>query len=357
LSHEILGKRFIARSKPAWHEIADEIFPEDADVTATEAMAKVAGDVDVDSRELYYQNESGAWTRAAKHVAIVRGPLKDDPKDKVFGVTSEGWVHASYKQLAAPLDAVSEKYKVETAALLKDGGLAFICFRAPDWAVKGDEMRSYLTANFSLTPGTGHRLFTSNIRTVCWNTNTMGQSYSRINLAVPHTADALQKIELTAALVTEFEATQHKAKEVCEAFADRHVSREEAQAIFEAAFPKPNVPAKLRLFKDRLSDTEFESMKRGGILTPDLLMGLETAQEKYDKDCETAEALQRCAYEQFEAFEPSRLGGTAWAAYNACTEVSDWREGRNAASSALFGSRAQEKSRAFAAAATLVKKR
>jgi hypothetical protein len=56
-----------------------------------------------------------------------------------------------------------------------------------------------------------------------------------------------------------------------------------------------------------------------------------------------------------EAFDPANLRGTVWAAYNAVTEVSDWREGRNADESALFGSRAQEKSRAFNAAYALVK--
>ena len=58
----------------------------------------------------------------------------------------------------------------------------------------------------------------------------------------------------------------------------------------------------------------------------------------------------------FEHFEPAHLRGTAWAAYNAVTEVADWREGRGADASALFGGRAKEKSRAYEAAMVLVQR-
>jgi hypothetical protein len=71
---------------------------------------------------------------------------------------------------------------------------------------------------------------------------------------------------------------------------------------------------------------------------------------------DNALALREAAKERFEAFDPPRLRGTVWAAYNAVTEVADWREGRNADESALFGGRAKEKSRAYAAAMELIAK-
>ena len=91
-------------------------------------------------------------------------------------------------------------------------------------------------------------------------------------------------------------------------------------------------------------------------LTADLLISLEKAQESYDKQCDKVNALREAARERFESFEPARLRGTAWAAYNAVTEVAGWREGRGADQSALFGGRAAEKSRAYEAAMSLIVK-
>jgi hypothetical protein len=48
--------------------------------------------------------------------------------------------------------------------------------------------------------------------------------------------------------------------------------------------------------------------------------------------------------------EHTRHARTVWAAYNGCVELSDWRNGRGAAASVLFGPRAEEKARAYSAA-------
>lgn len=357
MAHLIMGKRFAARSKPAWHNIAKKIWEKATKITAREAMVEVAGDLEFLKAPMFYElpgepdgsplgHGDPKMVRSEKHHAIIRKPTHDSPKHLVLGITSDSWVASSYADLAGSLDKLSETYPVETAGVLKDGGLAFLCFRAPDWNVRGDEMRSYFAANFSLTPGVGHRVFHSPIRVVCWNTNTMAQGQASINLAIPHSSDAMQRIELAGRLVGQFEAMKDKTQAIFDSFADVHITKAEANAIFEAAYPDPNMPPKLKLFKSQLTDIESEAAK--SILTPDLLIGLENAQEKFDKDRDLAKELRACAYSRYEVFEPTKLAGTAWAAYNAATEVSDWREGRGADYSSLMGSRAQEKSRAFA---------
>lgn len=350
MSHKILGDRFIARSKPGWHNIAKRIFSESEKITAREAMVEVAGDVDVVKVPMHYVIDGKQIE--SDHCAIVRKPLSDDPAFKELGITSGSWTATSYAELAGALDDLSLKYPVETAGVLEDGGLAFLCLRAPDWDVKGDEMRSYFAANFSLTPGKGHRVLHSPVRVVCWNTNTMAQGQATINLPIQHSSDALQKIQLAAKLVEQFRSMQDKAKAIFESFADLHISQKEADAIFAAAYPDPEVPSKIRLLKSMLSETEAESFKRA--LTADMLIGIQTAEEQYAKQCEQAVRLRSVASERFHLFDPPALRGTAWAAYNAVTEVSDWREGRGADTSLLFGSRAQEKSRAFAAAYEMI---
>lgn len=348
--HEIMGQRFIARSKPAWHNIAKRIFPENEQITAREAMAEVAADIEVIRSPIWYEVD-GVREQAGDRSAIVRKPTPDDPKAKLLGITSDRWIMASYPQLAGALDGITKDYPVETAGVLNDGGLAFLCFRGQDWAVRGDQMRSYFAANFSLTPGAGHKVFHSGVRVVCWNTNTQANEESTINLSIAHTTDALQKIELAGRLVVQFTEMKDKAKAIFEAFADRHVSAKECDTIIHAAFQLPDLPPKLRMLKQQLNETEQEVFKRA--LTADLLAGLERAQEQYDRDCEKAMRLRTVALERFEKFEPFNLRGTAWAAYNAVTEVSDWREGRNADESALFGARSREKGRAYAAAMAL----
>lgn len=350
MAHKILGQRFVARDKPGWHNISKRIYAKDERITATQAMIEVAGDVEVVKCPLDFTLDG--VKHDAKACAIVRKPLPDSPKTIVLGITHEAWAASSYVELAGAFDEIATKYPVETAGLLEEGGLAFLCLRAADWAVKGDEMRSYFTGNFSLTPGKGHKVFHSPVRTECWNTNTMGQQQATINLSIPHTSDALQKIQLAANLAAQFQSMQGKAQSIFDSFADMHITRAEAETIFAAAYPNPDVPGKIRMFKNMLTETEAETFKRA--LTPDLLMGLQTAEEKYQRDCETAARLRETAFERFEAFNPARLQGTVWAAYNAVTEVSDWREGRGADQSLLIGSRAQEKSRAFAAAMELV---
>ena len=58
-------------------------------------------------------------------------------------------------------------------------------------------------------------------------------------------------------------------------------------------------------------------------------------------------------YHKFNDEHP-QFAGTVWAAYNAATETSDWREGRGSVDySTVFGPRAQEKVRAFKAALEL----
>lgn len=351
MSHEIMGQRFIARSKPAWHNIAKRIFNDYERMTAREAMAEVAGDIEVIRSPVFYEVD-GRQERASDQFAIVRKPTSDDPAPHLLGITSAAWTMASYTDLASALDGLSAKYPVETAGILNEGGLAFLCFRGEGWDVRGDEMRSYLAANFSLTPGKGHRFFHSPIRVVCWNTNQAANQEATINLSIPHATDAKQRIELAAKLVESFAEMKDKAKAIFEAFADQRISLKDADSIFDAAFRMPDLPPRLRLLKSQLSETEAEVFKRA--LTADLLAGLDRAQEQYDKDCAQTLKLRETARERYDAFEPAALRGTVWAAYNASTEVSDWREGRNADWSALFGSRAQEKSRAWAAGMSLV---
>ena len=74
MGHEILGERFISRTKPAWHELGI-IFPEDETVLAGEAVKRVAGDVKVVARQEGYHAADGVtWVPNPGRQAIIRLP-------------------------------------------------------------------------------------------------------------------------------------------------------------------------------------------------------------------------------------------------------------------------------------------
>ncbi len=351
MAHLILGDRFMARSKPAWHNIARRIFTEDEKIGTRDAMLEIASDINVVSAPLFY--EVDGLRRESDKVMILRKPTADSPKYADLGIATDSWALDSYPDLAGSLEDLPRNgYAVETVGILQEGGLAFMCFRGADYAVRGDEMRDYFTANLSLTPGVGRFVLKSDVRTVCWNTNLMAQGMATINLGIPHSADAKQRIALAAKLVAQFAELKEKGKAIFEAFADKQVTQKDVDTIIYAAFQLPKLPAKLRLIKQQLSETEAETFRRA--LTPNMLRDLEKEQERYDTQCENVLRLREKALERFEAFDPPDLRGTAWACYNAVTELADWREGRNADENALLGARAREKGRAFEAAMALV---
>lgn len=87
-----------------------------------------------------------------------------------------------------------------------------------------------------------------------------------------------------------------------------------------------------------------------------ILADREFAEREFARAKERAQALRIGGYEMYEKlcddFNP--VAGTAWAAYNAVTELATWREGPQADSALMFGVRSQEIQRGYEAAAKLV---
>lgn len=345
MAHKIFGERFLSRKEPAWHKLG-EVFSPDLKILASEAVQKVAGDVIVQAFPVFA--ELPERLDLPNQRAIIRLPTQDAPKHEVLGITSDKWVPDSYVSLAKSLDALSETHLVETAGTLEEGGLCFLSLRGEDWDVQGDINRSYFVLNLSLSPGKGHKIFHSPVRVVCWNTNTMAENSATIHLGIQHSADAKRQITLAADCVRRFKDLQQKTKEIFDAMAKVNVNQDMLDKIFSSAHPEPKPSPRLRLlntlgteasevFKRDLKGTDFEKIVKDQ-------EALENARER------RRERLEACA-ERFEAFEPSNLRGTVYAAYNAVTEVADWRgNGKNADRATMWGNRATEKAKAFSAA-------
>ena len=351
MAHEILGERFMSRTEPAWHGLG-RTFPENTVITASEAARQVAGDLLVEARPLFYMNEQGQQVPVSNYTAIVRGALPDDPQEKVFGVTTEKWHKVSYPDMARTLDELSKTYRVETCGLIKEGALCFLALKGPDFDVRGDRMQDYFIANLSNMPGVAHKVMAAPVRVVCNNTNLLAERQASINLAVSHGKNAKNQIGLAATLVAKFREITSKSREVFDRFAATPITNENLRLVLEAAWPDPPMPTEVRMYQMALQSQEE------GALQEALGRRFNTiveAQDRWDNSRSRIANIRLEGESRFEAFEPSRLRGTVWAAYNAVTELADWREGRGADEGSVWGARALEKTRAFAKALELGK--
>ena len=103
-------------------------------------------------------------------------------------------------------------------------------------------------------------------------------------------------------------------------------------------------------------DLRSDTVTRPGKAMRQAIMDAETAMEAWVTSTDRVRQIRDGARVLYQTFndEHSQFARTVWAAYNACTETSDWREGRGDVDhSVVFGPRAQEKVRAFKAALEL----
>lgn len=359
--HEIFGNRFYSRQKAAWHQLG-ETFALDDEVSVVDAVGKTAVGIEIDAAPLKYVYEGEAHLTDQR--AIIRKPTPDDPEPRVFGIASENWHVAQYLDYAKALDPLSETFPVETCGVLKGGETLFLSLRGDAFGVRSanlqsvDEIENYFVCVLSQVPGKGHRILFTPRRVVCQNTLSLGIRQATINLHVPHTGDPTGTVAFAAQLVTEMTRATEKVQAYFEAMAKVPAGEEGLDKLLKTAFPEPVMPAKVRLFQN-LSPQQLAVMKNsatGGRRLNQAIMDAEAAMEAWVTSTDRVRQIRdgaRVLYSKFNDEHP-QFARTVWAAYNACTETSDWREGRGDVDhSVVFGPRAQEKVRAFKAALDL----
>ncbi len=349
--HEIFGNRFYSRQKAAWHGLG-ETFALDERVSVVDAVSKTAVGIEIDAVPLKYVYEGQAYE--TDHRAIIRKPTADDPEPRVFGVATEQWHVAQYLDYARALDPLSETFPVETCGVLKGGETLFLSLRGSAFAVRDvDEIENYFVCVLSHVPGSGHRVLFTPRRVVCQNTLTLGVRQATINLRVTHTGDPTGTVAFAAQLVTEMTRATEKVAAYFEAMAKTPVGDEGLDRLLKAAFPEPPVPAKVRLFQN-LTPQQIAVMKNSRL--NQAILDAERGMEAWVLATDRVRTIRdgaRVLYARFNDEHPG-FARTVWAAYNACTETSDWREGKGDVNhSVVFGPRAQEKVRAFKAALEL----
>jgi hypothetical protein len=351
VAHEILGKRFgqVEGRRPAWHGIQGATF---AVGTSATAAAEAIGALYEVSKEQAYVQVDGVWTPIPDQYALVRpdfgGSEAGDAGRVMPQVVSGSYELIQHRDFASILDPLSERWQVETAGVLSNGGQLFFCFAAGQYVVNQDAIKLYWIAS-DFKNGRAARLFSAHTRVVCNNTFIIAESGAIASLKFPHTRGVAAELEFAVAALAAAEAQQAQVAAQLEAMGRHPLTTQELHTLLAATYPMPQAPRRVRT---------VEALERGRAFlaehAPLAAYSADIARldEVHAHNRQRVEELRAATLERYHVFgaERSDYRDTAWAAWNAITEVSNHRQGRNAATEGemvLFGYRGDEMRRAW----------
>lgn len=349
MSANIFGERFLSRGKPAWWDMEGlHTFPLERQATATSILEEAGLDYVVEKWPIVASGGTRSKVIAVPNkMALVRQPVPGDNVYRTFGVCGPEYEVVQNRDLAALLDPISEKWAIETAGALGQGEKFFMTFNAGEQAVKGtDLVKKYFAVVDDKSYGRSLRFIFTPVRVVCQNTLKVGIKSATFTALVPHNAKVQETAKWRLKIIQEMEKAQEETMRVFDKMAETKLDETQTAAVIDAAFRKPNAGPKTSLAyeMDGNVDEEFSA----------LMVDLNKAKGRLEYADERNEVFKQGTYELLEKFndEFPQFAGTAWAAYNAVAECSDWRNGgAKVAESVLIGPRSREKERAFVVAA------
>lgn len=353
MAHELFQERFLSRAVPAWHNLG-EVFDTSRKMTSVEAVGKIADGIRIEKTPLTI--ELNGTTIDTGKSALVRLPVGDSPAE-VFGVVSNSrYEVVQYEALGRTLEPLSELYRIETAGILRGGRLMFIGLNAGSFEVRGVETErvdNYVVIVMSQEPNVAHKILHTPVRVVCRNTLSYGEKEASLNLKIPHTPVSAEVLAFAGDVALNLDKKIAHTRSIFEAMALRPIAAEEFQMVLKAAYPDPAKPKNLVfLDKNGIDLASLADRKDDRLFTK-----MQTAHDAWVYRVAREAKRREAASEMLERIndEHPAIAGTVYAAYQAVTETSDWREGKGDSDySTLLGPRAAEKSRAFHFAKSLV---
>lgn len=357
--HDLCGERYIGIRIPAWHQLG---ITSDEDLLAVEAFKMAGLDYKFHALPIGVTLPSGEFIQTEGDMKVFREPLHDDPQWRDLGTVSKGYRFLQNLELAAGLDAITNKtgWKFETAGALGRGETVFACLRTGKHSVHGDEMDSFLLVTDGKAANRALRIIDTTVRVVCRNTLMRAESNNSMNITVPHAAGVETEFKFWLDLISSLIKSQEDTLSELRQMGEKKITKSDAEGIFLDAFPEPKKNQKVLL---------AESVPGMKNVADDVK---EDAKNKLSKDVVSYEYNMRqslkwrsASMELYEKFNNgAEFGGqmspaalvklreTPYAALQAVTEICDFG-GTNrdtVASAALFGGRAQQKARAWASA-------
>lgn len=350
MSANIFGDRFLGHREPAWHSLGNTFA--DA-ITAVEAVKRCNLDFIVEKQPVFVHINTpfGVSVEPVEgKFAVVRQPTNDDPAYRTFGIVGAEYGITQNTEIAQALDILTTDWPVETCGALGKGETLFFTLDAGMVKVAGEDLHQYFLVSDFKSGGTAMKIAFTPVRVVCCNTLITGLRSAAISANLTHYANVKDVFKFRIELMGKLQKARATTLESFEALAKTAITADEADMIFAAAYPYPNVPAKAAA----VMGMEKDDQERLG----ELMTEAQAALANYEYYVGRMNAFRDGARQLFQKIndEHMTIANSAWGAYNAVAELADFREGADSVPvSSLFGWRAQEKSKAFASAMTLVK--
>jgi len=349
MSASIFGDRFLGRRTPAWHRIG-QVFEEP--MSMSQAIRTAGIDFHIAKHPVVVQINQGDSIDLVptNNFAVVREPVEDDDKYRVLSIVGKEWTPIQAVDLGRMLDPITEKYPVETIGAIGYGEKIFMTLDAGDSKICGEDHHLYfLVTDHRDGMGALQIAFTP-VRVVCQNTLTAGLANAKISVRLTHTRRIEADTEWYIGLFNQMDSAKDEAIAVMNTLSTTTIEEEDVERVLKSAYPDASQPRRLTLSKDIKADDVPAGVWRK------LLGDKKELQEEYAKRVERTELIRNGARERYNAFndEFSNLARTPWAIWQAVVETEDYRKGHTESATALFGSRADAKARAFATARQLV---
>lgn len=356
----ILGDMFLARGEGGWHR-KGKVFSADQKITTREAVIDRGMDYPMKLRQLFADID-GEFVGTDTY-GIFRGPVPSDPSWKQIGTSTKEYTVLSNMEIADILDqaGISREWPLETVGVFDDGGKGFFTYRLPTVGVMGDEHACFFSVVAGHDGTRGVNTLYNRTRIVCKNTSGMAEEETKISLMVKHSSGVKQDFALAVDLISAVKLANEHIQARMERMAKSRITAEGMKKMVEAAYPMPKkaggragiAEALKAQGKIELLDEAQQKQLRRATYTSDQAIARaaerrNAAVANYERICSTPELMLPA------------LRGTVYAAYNAITEVENWRrspgqdEGRQF-ESVLVGERAKFMQGAWEAAKQLSK--
>lgn len=343
MSDGMFGERFYATRKPAWHNLG-QVFKKA--LKPSKAVVQVGMDYVVEKFPLFAYPTKGHKFESSRFT-ILRSPTKDDPEWREFGTAAGKYEIVQNTELAAIMDPLADVWPLETMGALDNGKTVFMVLNTGGSDIEGDPINGYFMLMDVKDGGTATKLVYTPVRVVCKNTLVTGLKQATVSISVQHITGAKDQLAARVNLIANAKAAIDETTEVFRKLATTPIKPAQVDAMLESVYKLPSTPEDAALVdysKEDLGDLLFK--------------GVKDSMYAFNYYTEQAQNNQAGALELYEKLndEYPNQAGTLWHAYNAVVEMADYREGGgNPEQSALFGSRAREKKRAFQYVAKLAK--
>lgn len=334
MPHDIYDNKFVAIRQPAWHRLG-VTFPEP--ILPSQAVREAQLDAGAEVAPLYVMRPSGKLIDT-KLISI--GRLEND--DWVsYGVGSQFTI-LPLSNVLPTLDNIATDVPLDAAGTLRKGGEIFFTFKYVDSEICGEEYNEYLVYRHSYTPGVAQMIMWTPVRVVCQNTLVFGAAEATSKLNVAHDKNVEKITNLGLKVFGRLLKQSEKIKTKLEALAKHTLSKEDTENVLN------------KVYSVYTKNQKIDLSTIGDLIPNDEIEPLEARIAASQRYTDSLKQLTRFTYEKLNDETP-RLANTAYNLYQAVVEVADFRVGRRTAvESAVVGSRAAEKTRAWETLTALV---